>query len=172
LLKKLSVYIFNFLPDAANYMDFLISAGSKRGPGSTILKHASSFIVSKIGNYVFEEIKESRNPFLSEMEYIFNIDALFIPLKRSSVVAVSKNLNFLAYREIPNYRRKLLDLKPIPKEHKESFKRWDWNTIIDLLSFPDIEKEGSKPDSNDKFKEFKLFKYLLRFFSPLRGSFA
>ena len=53
LLKKLSVYIFNFLPDATNYMDFLISAGTKRGPNITILKHSSSFIVSKIGNYVF-----------------------------------------------------------------------------------------------------------------------
>jgi len=34
LLKKLSIYIFNFLPDAANYMDFLISAGTKSGAGS------------------------------------------------------------------------------------------------------------------------------------------
>jgi len=53
LLKKVSVYIFNFLPDAANYMDFLISAGTKRGSDSSILKHSSAFIVSKIGNYVF-----------------------------------------------------------------------------------------------------------------------
>lgn len=67
LLKKLSIYIFSFLPDAANYMDFLISAGTKSGPGSAILKYSSSFIVNKIGNYVFEELKESKNPFLSEL---------------------------------------------------------------------------------------------------------
>ena len=53
LLKKLSIYIFNFLPHAANYMDFLISAGAKNGINSNILKYSSSFIVSKIGNYVF-----------------------------------------------------------------------------------------------------------------------
>lgn len=41
-----------------------------------------------------------------------------------------------------------------------------------MLSFPDIEKEGTKPDSSDKFKEFKLFKYLLRFYSLMRGNFA
>ena len=35
-----------------------------------------------------------------------------------SILAVSKNLNYLAYKEIPNYRRRLLDLKPIPKEYK------------------------------------------------------
>jgi len=63
-------------------------------------------------------MKEGKNYFLSELEYIFNPDTLFVPLKRSSVVSISKNLNFLAYKEIPNYRRKLLDLKPIPKEHK------------------------------------------------------
>ena len=50
LLKKVSVYIFNFLPDAANYMDFLISAGTKRGNDSPILKHSSSFIVSNKRN--------------------------------------------------------------------------------------------------------------------------
>ena len=50
--------------------------------------------------------------------YFLFPNSLFIPLKRSSIVAVSKNLNFLAYKEIPNYRRKLLDLKPIPKDYK------------------------------------------------------
>ncbi len=63
-----------------------------------------------------------------------------MPLSRTSILAISKNLNFLAYREVPNYRRRLLDLRPIPKEHKENFKKWDWNAIIDLLSFPDVEK--------------------------------
>ncbi len=57
LLKKLSIYIFNFLPDATKYMDFLISAGTKSGAGSSVLKYSSSFIVSKIGNYVFEDLK-------------------------------------------------------------------------------------------------------------------
>lgn len=38
-----------------------------------------------------------------------------MPLSRTSILAISKNLNFLAYREVPNYRRKLLDMKPIPK---------------------------------------------------------
>ena len=61
------MYIFNFLPDAANYMDFLISAGTKKGSDSSILKHSSSFIVSKIGNYVFEDMKEGNNYFLSEL---------------------------------------------------------------------------------------------------------
>lgn len=65
LLKKLSIYIFNFLPDATKYMDFLISAGTKSGPGSSVLKYSSSFIVSKIGNYVFEDLKEVKNSFLS-----------------------------------------------------------------------------------------------------------
>lgn len=63
-------------------------------------------------------------------------------------------------------------MRPIPKEHKENFKKWDWNAIIDLLSFPDVEKEGGRPDSSDKYKEFKLFKYLLRFYSYSRGNFA
>ena len=57
LLKKLSIYIFNFIPDAANYMDFLISAGAKKGQNTNILKHSSSFIVSKIGNYIFDDTK-------------------------------------------------------------------------------------------------------------------
>jgi hypothetical protein len=57
LLKKLSVYMFSFLPDASNYMDFLISAGTKSGPGSSILKYSSSFVVNKIGSYVFEDTK-------------------------------------------------------------------------------------------------------------------
>lgn len=35
-----------------------------------------------------------------------------------------------------------------------------------------MEKEGTKPDSSDKYKEFKLFKYLLRFYSYSRGNFA
>jgi hypothetical protein len=35
-----------------------------------------------------------------------------------------------------------------------------------------VEKEGGKPDSSDKYKEFKLFKYLLRFYSYTRGNFA
>jgi hypothetical protein len=118
LLKKLSIYIFNFLPDAANYMDFLVSAGTKSGAGSAVLKHSSSFIVSKIGNFVFDAHKEYRNSFLGEIEYIFNLDSIFMPLSRTSILAISKNLNFLAYREVPNYRRKLLDLRPIPKEHK------------------------------------------------------
>lgn len=96
-------------------MDFLISAGTKSGPGSSILKYSSSFIISKIGNYVFEDVKEVKNSFLSELEYIFNPDSLFVPLNRISIMSVSKNLNYLAYKEIPNYRRRLLDLKPIPK---------------------------------------------------------
>jgi hypothetical protein len=152
LLKKLSIYIFNFLPDAAKYMDFLISAGTKTGVGSSVLKYSSSFIVSKIGNFVFDDHKDFKNSFLGEIEYIFNLDSIFMPLSRTSILSISKNLNFLAYREVPNYRRKLLDMKAIPKEHKENFKKWDWNAIIDLLSFPDVEKEGSKPDSSDKYK--------------------
>jgi hypothetical protein len=46
-------------------MDFLISAGTKSGAGSSVLKYSSSFIVSKIGNYVFEDLKEVKNSFLS-----------------------------------------------------------------------------------------------------------
>lgn len=56
-----------------------------------------------------------KNSFLGEIEYIFNLDSIFMPLGRTSVQAISKNLNFLAYRELPNYRKKLLDMKPIPK---------------------------------------------------------
>jgi hypothetical protein len=97
---------------------------------------------------------------------------VFISLSRISVLSVSKTLNFLSYQEIPNYRKKLLNLNPIPKEHKENFKKWDWNIIIDLLSFPDVEKEGTKPDNSDKYREYKLFKYLLRFYSHSRGNFA
>lgn len=115
LLRKLSIYIFNFLPDAAKYMDFLISAGTKTGTGSSVLKYSSSFIVSKIGNFVFDDHKDFKNSFLGEIEYIFNLDSIFMPLSRTSILAISKNLNFLAYREVPNYRRKLLDMKPIPK---------------------------------------------------------
>ena len=57
LLRKLSIYIFNFLPDAANYMDFLITAGTKTSPGSSVLKYSSFFIVNKIGNFVFDDHK-------------------------------------------------------------------------------------------------------------------
>jgi hypothetical protein len=66
-LKKLSIYIFNFLPDAASYMDFLISAGTKSGAGSEVLKYSSSFIVNKIGNFVFDDNRDSKNSFLSEL---------------------------------------------------------------------------------------------------------
>ena len=96
-------------------MDFLVSAGTKSGPGSAVLKHSSSFIVSKIGNFVFDANKEYRNSFLGEIEYIFNLDSIFMPLSRTSILAISKNLNFLAYKEVPNYRRRLLDMRPIPK---------------------------------------------------------
>jgi hypothetical protein len=96
-------------------MDFLISAGTKSGVGSSVLKYSSSFIVSKIGNFVFDDHKESKYSFLGEIEYIFNLDSIFMPLSRTSILSISKNLNFLAYREVPNYRRKLLDIKAIPK---------------------------------------------------------
>ena len=52
LLKKLSIYIFNFLPDCSQYIDFLISAATKTDSTSLILKSSSSFIMSKIGNFV------------------------------------------------------------------------------------------------------------------------
>jgi len=63
LLKKLSIYIFNFLPDAAGYLDFLISAGTQKGNSSSLLKYSSSFIVNKIGGYIFEENKDYKNAF-------------------------------------------------------------------------------------------------------------
>ena len=79
-------------------MDFLISAGTKSGAGSEVLKYSSSFIVNKIGNFVFDDTRDSKKCFLSELEYIFNMDSIYVPLSRTSVLAVSKNLNFLAYR--------------------------------------------------------------------------
>ena len=57
LLRRLSIYLFNFFPDAAGYMDFLIAAGTAQGVGSSVLKYSSSFIVTKIGSYIFEESK-------------------------------------------------------------------------------------------------------------------
>ncbi len=45
-------------------MDFLISAGTKTGAGSSVLKYSSSFIVSKIGNFVFDDHKDIKNSFL------------------------------------------------------------------------------------------------------------
>ena len=117
LLRRFSIYLFNFLPDAAGYMDFLISASTSRGDAGSLLKHSSSFIVSKIGSYIFEEGKDFASPFLGELENVFHLD-IYTPLNRSSVLSISKNLNFLAYREVPFYRRKLLELRPIPKEHK------------------------------------------------------
>ena len=38
-------------------MDFLITAGTKTSPGSSVLKYSSSFIVNKIGNFVFDDHK-------------------------------------------------------------------------------------------------------------------
>jgi hypothetical protein len=98
LLRKLSIYIFNFLPDAANYMDFLITAGTKTSPGSSVLKYSSSFIVNKIGNFVFDDHTEAKNSFLGELEHIFNLDTIFMPINRLSIMSISKNLNFLAYK--------------------------------------------------------------------------
>lgn len=54
LLKKLSIYIFNFLPDCAKYIDFLISAATKTDSTSLILKSSSSFIMSKIGIFLIK----------------------------------------------------------------------------------------------------------------------
>ena len=53
LLKKLSIYIFNFLPDCSQYIDFLISAATKTDSTSLILKSSSSFIMNKIGIFIF-----------------------------------------------------------------------------------------------------------------------
>lgn len=79
-------------------MDFLITAGTKTGPGSSVLKYSSSFIVNKIGNFVFDDHRQLKNSFLGEIEYIFNLDSIFMPLSRTSILSISKNLNFLAYR--------------------------------------------------------------------------
>jgi hypothetical protein len=54
LLKKLSIYIFNFLPDCSQYIDFLISAATKNDSTSLVLKSSSSFIMNKIGNFLFD----------------------------------------------------------------------------------------------------------------------
>jgi hypothetical protein len=137
-----------------------------------ILKYSSSFVINKIGNYIYDNKHENKNFFLNELENLFNLDSIFIPLGRTSINSISKSLNFIAYREIPNYRKKMLESNPIPKEHKENFKKWDWNKLIDLLSYPDLDKEKTKPDNNEKHKEGKLFKYLLRFFSHSKGNFA
>jgi hypothetical protein len=60
-LKKLSTYIFNFLPDSSKYIDFLISAATKTDSTSPILKSSSSFIMNKIGNYIYDKSSQIKN---------------------------------------------------------------------------------------------------------------
>lgn len=59
---------------------------------------------------------------------------------------------------------------PIPKDVKEDYRFWKWKIIEDLLSFPDPEKYRNT--TNDRFRENKLYRYLLKFYSPSRGAFS
>jgi hypothetical protein len=65
LLKKLSIYIFNFLPDSSKYIDFLISAASKNDSSSHMLKYSSAFVINKIGNYIFDDRYKIKNTFIN-----------------------------------------------------------------------------------------------------------
>ena len=49
--------------------------------------------------------------------------------------------------------------------------RWKWNLIEELLLYPDVEKYKEKPDNSERHKEGKMYKYLLRFYSPSKGAF-
>ena len=63
----------------------------------------------------------------------------------------------------------MLESNPIPKQHKENYLKWNWETIENQLAFPDPEK--FKSSANERYRENKLYKYLLRFYSPSRGNF-
>lgn len=54
-LKQLTILMFNSLPNSSKYIDFLISAATQSGEYSIELKSCSSYVINKIGNYIFDD---------------------------------------------------------------------------------------------------------------------
>ncbi len=56
LLKRLTFLIFSYRPEYSKYIDFLITAANKsNGRTSEMLKTSSSFVINKIGNYIYDK---------------------------------------------------------------------------------------------------------------------
>lgn len=69
-LKQLTILMFNSLPNSSKYIDFLISSVTQEHEGavSLSLKSCSSFVINKIGNYVFDKKPKQQNiKLLSEL---------------------------------------------------------------------------------------------------------
>ena len=173
LLKRITLLIFNYRPESSQYIDILITAASKKSAHdytTELLKSSSLFVISKISNYIYDKKEKDNHPMFNELENLFSLKTIFIPHERASVISIAKTLNFITYQQRANYRKELFELQPIPKEYKEEYRFWKWKIIEDLLSFPDPEK--FKSNSSDRFRENKLYKYLMKFFSPSRGAFS
>jgi rapamycin-insensitive companion of mTOR len=67
-LKQLTILMFNSLPNSSKYIDFLISSVTQDHEASVSLKSCSSFVINKIGNYVFDQKPKQQNiKLLSEL---------------------------------------------------------------------------------------------------------
>ena len=67
LLKKLTLLIFNFLPESSRYIDFLISAATKNSGLTDMIKSSSSFVINKIGNYIYDRKEKINHPLFNYM---------------------------------------------------------------------------------------------------------
>lgn len=80
-----------------------------------MVKTSSSFVINKIGNYIYDKKEKKNHPMFNELENLFSLRSIFIPYARASLNSISKTLNFVNYKEIDEYRKNLLEKEPIPK---------------------------------------------------------
>ena len=95
-LKHLTILMFNSLPDSSRYIDFLISAATHSGQGSIELKSCSSYVINKIGNYIFDnKTREEPVRLIIELENIYVSSSLFVPLAKASISETAYAINLL-----------------------------------------------------------------------------
>lgn len=95
----LTLLIFNYRPESSKYIDFLITAANKSNTNSNqVLKSSSSYVINKIGNYIYDRKEKKNHPMFNELENLFSLKAIFIPHSRASLNSISKALNFISYK--------------------------------------------------------------------------